>query len=240
MTKKLKEHLVALGHNVYSFLPENDYSGAGSSISFGQDIHYRQEGEKAFVVSGTPVDCTMLGIQYLRNHKKIIDIVISGINKGTNLRKIIRYSGTINDAKEALGYNIPTIAISVCSTIDVALLEKGVSAIETIIKFMHKNGRYGESAFGLNINIVNGNEYRCDYEQKYTNTKPPLFYVEMGADKAILKFHKIFKKKPESFMLLDGFSIEDNEVRQEVIKKRVQGLVKQVNNYFRDFLPNRV
>jgi len=41
MTKKLKEHLVALGHNVYSFLPENDYSGAGSSISFGQDIHYR-------------------------------------------------------------------------------------------------------------------------------------------------------------------------------------------------------
>ena len=75
---------MTLGYNVYSFLSENDYSGMGSSISIGQEICYWQEQENDFVVRGTPVDCTMLGVQYLQEHNKTVDIVVSGINKGTN------------------------------------------------------------------------------------------------------------------------------------------------------------
>lgn len=231
MTKDLKEYLTALGHCVYSFLPENDHSGVGSSISASQEIYYWQEQDNDFVVRGTPADCTMLGIQYLQEHKKTVDIVVSGINKGTNFRQMIRYSGTVNAAKEALAYNIPAIAISTYRAIDDVLLKKGMSSIETMIHFMCLRGRYRERAFGVNVNIVSGNKLRCDYEKKYTYMKPPLFYIERGVDKTTLKLNKILKQKPESFLLLDGFCIEDNEVRQAVIKRRVRALKKQVNNY---------
>lgn len=236
ITQNLKEYLVSLGHNVYSFLPETDYSGMGSSISFNKEIFYRQEKDREFVVTGTPVDCAILGIQYMSNNRKIVDIVVSGINIGLNLRQAIRYSGTTNAAKEALAYNIPSIALSAHEATDISFLKEKMCLVETIINFMHMKGRYKGKAFGINVNLVKGNKIQCDYEQKYTNMKLPLFYAEMEKEKADLRFNQTFKRFPESCILIDGFDIEDNEVSQKIIRKRIKILKKQVNDYLNRLL----
>lgn len=66
----------------------------------------------AYAVSGTPVDCVRLGMGNLFGEP---DMVISGINIGSNLGTDALYSGTVAAAHEAALLGIPAIAVSICS-----------------------------------------------------------------------------------------------------------------------------
>jgi len=70
-----------------------------------------EDGTTGFATDGTPVDCVRLG------HLGLIDgfvpdLVVSGINHGSNLGDDITYSGTVAAALEALVLGIPGIAVS--------------------------------------------------------------------------------------------------------------------------------
>ncbi len=62
-------------------------------------------------VDGTPADCVKIGIRNLM--KEPPDLVVSGINHGSNTAINIIYSGTVSAAREAAIMDIPSIAISV-------------------------------------------------------------------------------------------------------------------------------
>jgi 5'-nucleotidase len=69
------------------------------------------DGTSGFATDGTPVDCVRLA------HLGLIDgfvpdLVVSGINHGSNLGDDITYSGTVAAALEALVLGIPGIAVS--------------------------------------------------------------------------------------------------------------------------------
>lgn len=51
-----------LGHCVYSFFPEHNFSGAGSSIILSGEIAYYQMSSLDYVVQGTPTNCCLLGL----------------------------------------------------------------------------------------------------------------------------------------------------------------------------------
>ncbi|KAI5395000.1 hypothetical protein KIW84_061562 [Lathyrus oleraceus] len=65
----------------------------------------------SFAVSGTPADCTSLVISKAL-FPIIPDLVVSGINKGSNCGYHIVYSGTVAGAREAFFNDIPSISIS--------------------------------------------------------------------------------------------------------------------------------
>jgi 5'-nucleotidase len=67
----------------------------------------------AYSVNGTPADCVKLGCSALL--KKVPDLVLSGINRGTNAGRNILYSGTVAGAIEAVMQSIPGIAFSTCT-----------------------------------------------------------------------------------------------------------------------------
>ncbi len=64
-----------------------------------------------YAVDGTPADCIKMGMRNIM--KEDPDLVVSGINHGSNTAINIIYSGTVSGAREAAIMDVPSIAISV-------------------------------------------------------------------------------------------------------------------------------
>lgn len=94
--------------------PDRERSATGHGITM--DIPLRAEKTsffdgKAWVVNGTPADCVKLAINCLLEEKP--DLIIAGINRGSNLGADIFYSGTVSGALEGVILGFPAIAVSV-------------------------------------------------------------------------------------------------------------------------------
>jgi len=61
---------------------------------------------------GTPTDCVFIGLNNLFDDDNKPDLVISGINIGSNMGEDITYSGTVAGASESVLQGVPAIAIS--------------------------------------------------------------------------------------------------------------------------------
>lgn len=93
--------------------PDVEQSSMGHAITASRPLHYKKspitfEGVEAYRVNGTPADCVALG-SHLWNKT---DIVLSGINLGTNLGNAMWHSGTLAGAKQAVLLGMRGIAFS--------------------------------------------------------------------------------------------------------------------------------
>lgn len=100
---------------VYVVCPHQDKSAVGHSITFRNPLFIRETSKfgtdvKAWTVNGTPADCVKIAMEVLLPDE--IDMVVSGINMGSNIGRDCYYSGTIAAAREAIFYGIPAIAVS--------------------------------------------------------------------------------------------------------------------------------
>ncbi|WP_051329108.1 5'/3'-nucleotidase SurE [Geminicoccus roseus] len=103
-----------ISDDVWVVAPESNQSGVGHGLTIRRPLRARRLGEKAFAVDGTPTDCVMLGLQRLIEDKPV-DLVLSGINHGSNLADDITYSGTVAAAMEATLCKVKAIAFSALS-----------------------------------------------------------------------------------------------------------------------------
>ncbi len=78
--------------------PDQDKSGASSSLTLDRPLHPRVLANGFISVNGTPTDCVHLAINSLLEHQP--DLVVSGINLGANLGDDVLYSGTVAAALE--------------------------------------------------------------------------------------------------------------------------------------------
>src|SRR5436190_14431561 len=91
--------------------PDVEQSSAGHAITGWRPLTYKRtpiKGFEAFRVNGTPADCVVLGVY---NWEKV-DVVLSGINFGSNLGNSIWHSGTVAAAKQATLLGLRGIALS--------------------------------------------------------------------------------------------------------------------------------
>ena len=109
----LADALSALGE-VHIICPEVNWSGASHSITLFRPLRCRpttlRSGHAAFMTDGSPTDCVRLAVLGFLRQKP--DLIVSGINRGSNLGDDITYSGTVAAAMEGLLSSIPSIAIS--------------------------------------------------------------------------------------------------------------------------------
>lgn len=100
--------------NLTIIAPAHEQSGVGLSITFRQPLHIRRidwpENTPAWHVTGTPADCIKMGLSVILKEKP--DLVVSGINRGTNAGRNVLYSGTVGGTIEAVMKDIPAIAFS--------------------------------------------------------------------------------------------------------------------------------
>lgn len=101
--------------NVTVVAPAQEQSAVGHAITMQIPLRivktYKNGEFFGYAVNGTPADCVKIGVRNIM--KEPPDLMISGINHGSNTAVNIIYSGTVSAAREAAIMDIPAIAISV-------------------------------------------------------------------------------------------------------------------------------
>jgi len=108
----LARALRPLGH-VTIVAPTTEKSACGHSLTLTRPLRFICLEDDFFKLDdGTPTDCIYLSLNALFEGDSKPDLVVSGINKGSNLGEDITYSGTASAAMEAALHGVPAIAIS--------------------------------------------------------------------------------------------------------------------------------
>jgi 5'-nucleotidase len=100
----------AISSDVWVVAPETEQSGAGHSLTLHVPVRVRKIDAKRYAISGTPTDCVLLALKEIM--PKRADLVLSGVNRGSNVGDDVTYSGTIAAAMEGTILNVPSIALS--------------------------------------------------------------------------------------------------------------------------------
>lgn len=90
--------------------PDREQSATSNSLTIHRPLRARRASDGAMVVDGTPTDCVIVGVGELMEHRP--DVVLSGINHGSNMGEDVLYSGTVAAAMEATVLGIPSVAVS--------------------------------------------------------------------------------------------------------------------------------
>lgn len=107
------EQLRELGQ-VTVVAPVDQRSGASHHITLESPLRaHRLVDLPGWMVDFTPVDCVKLALRRLLPAPP--DLVVSGINRGSNAGYLVHYSGTVNAATEAAMAGVQALAVSLCS-----------------------------------------------------------------------------------------------------------------------------
>ena len=110
--KALVEALKPLG-SITVVAPSSEKSACGHSLTLTRPLRFIEIADDFFKLDdGTPSDCVYLSMNTFFKEDSLPDLVVSGINKGSNMGEDITYSGTASAAMEAVLQGVPAIAIS--------------------------------------------------------------------------------------------------------------------------------
>lgn len=135
--------------------PNSPQSGMGHAITVGEPLRLRKSnlyGDQilAYECSGTPADCVKLAKHSVLKERKP-DLVVSGINHGSNTSISVLYSGTMSAAIEGAIEGTPAIGFSLCDFAHDADMSHVDSFIEKIITETLQKGL--PKGIALNVNI---------------------------------------------------------------------------------------
>ncbi len=92
--------------------PANEKSACGHSLTLVRPLRFVSVGDDFYKLDdGTPSDCVYLSLSTMFENEKP-NLLVSGINRGSNMGEDITYSGTAAGAMEGVLHGVPSIAIS--------------------------------------------------------------------------------------------------------------------------------
>lgn len=140
--------------------PDGPRSGMSSAITSIHAIRthlVKSEPDlKIYSCTGTPVDCVKLGISQILDRKP--DLVISGINHGTNASICVLYSGTMGAAMEGCLFKVPSVGFSLLDHAHDADFSTSMKYTRSISQHVLKEGLPIGTC--LNVNIPMGNNLK--------------------------------------------------------------------------------
>ena len=134
--------------------PDSPQSGMGHAITIGQTLRLVEEDifedVLAYKSSGTPADCVKLAKHHVLKDRKP-DLVVSGINHGSNTSISVLYSGTMSAAIEGALEGYPSIGFSLCDFSSKADFSHVEEWVEKIARQVLENGI--PKGIALNVNF---------------------------------------------------------------------------------------
>ncbi len=146
--------------------PATQKSACGHSLTLTKPLKFIRVDDDFYKLDeGTPSDCVYLALNTLFSEKKP-DLILSGINEGSNMGEDITYSGTASAAMEGVLHGIPSISFSQVLSegfksrdrIDYSLAKRVVREISR--KILNNSFPLSGRKF-LNINIPDISEKKC-------------------------------------------------------------------------------
>jgi 5'-nucleotidase len=135
--------------------PDSPQSGMGHAITVGETLRLEDnfifEGVKAFECSGTPADCVKMARHFVLRDQRQPDIVVSGVNHGSNTSISVLYSGTMSAAIEGAIEGTPSIGFSLCDFSYAADFSHTVPYIKKITSQVLEKGL--PKGVALNVNF---------------------------------------------------------------------------------------
>mgnify|MGYP000170281984 FL=1 len=107
----LKAIALGISPDVWTVAPETNQSGTSHSMTLHTPLRLRKLDDRSFAIAGTPTDCVIMAVRHILRDQPP-DLVLSGVNHGSNLAEDITYSGTVAAAMEGALLGIPAIALS--------------------------------------------------------------------------------------------------------------------------------
>ena len=182
----------------YVVAPDSEQSAVGHAITISDPLRVK-EFEKngkffGWAVNGTPADCVKLAIKALLGFEP--DLVVSGINQGSNTATNVIYSGAVSAATEGTIMGIPSVAFSL-TTFQRCDLSPAAEVAQTIAQMVLKNGLPEGTLLNVNIPPLSRDEIRgikvtrqgkARYEETFEKRVDPMnrTYYWMGGTKVIL------------------------------------------------------
>lgn len=143
---------------VVAVAPAEPQSGRSQAITMYDPLFLEQrckeEGVEVYSLTGTPVDCVKWAFDYLFE-EGAVDLVISGINHGSNSAINVLYSGTMGAAIEGSFYGCPSVGLSLTTHDADAEFESAKHYAREIIASVLENPHNGNQPLCLNVNVPN-------------------------------------------------------------------------------------
>ncbi|GFP34208.1 5'-nucleotidase, partial [Candidatus Hakubella thermalkaliphila] len=148
-----------------------------------------------YAVAGTPADCVKLGLTVILKEKP--DLVISGINLGSNVGTNIIYSGTVSAATEGTMLGIPSMSVSLDSFTDPDFTFAGRFAAR-LAEIVVTRGLPKGTLLNVNIPAVKEKEIKG------------IRITRQGVSKIKEIFHKRTDPRNRTYYWLDGEFVESD------------------------------
>lgn len=144
--------------NVLVVAPDKPQSGMGHAVTIISPLRVLKlaevEGYEEYSCSGTPADCVKIGQKAILGHKP--DLIVSGINHGSNSSVNVIYSGTMAAVLEGALENIPAIGFSLNDYSVQADFSKCEPYILSITRNVIEKGIPEYTCLNVNIPANNG------------------------------------------------------------------------------------
>lgn len=149
-------HTLSTIGEVKVIAPDRNRSGASNSLTLSNPLRCNKLSNGFISVAGTPTDCVHLGLTGLFPDW-MPDIVVSGINDGSNLSDDILYSGTVAAAVEGRHLGLSAVAVSLCTPRDATAIAHYATAAhiakQLVIKLQSDPSLPNQTI--LNVNVPN-------------------------------------------------------------------------------------
>lgn len=109
--KILEQIALQMTDDVWVVAPHIERSACGHAITINDSLRLTPLKGNRYMLNGTPSDCIIVALKDLLKDN-LPDLILSGINKGSNIAEDITYSGTVGAAIEGTCHKIPSIALS--------------------------------------------------------------------------------------------------------------------------------
>lgn len=150
----LIDRLLQFG-DVVAVCPDEPRSGQSMAITVTGPLHVTRHpdynGARMYSVSGTPVDCIKLAMHHILDRRP--DLVVAGINHGSNATINVLYSGTMGATMEGCAFGIPSIGFSLTDHSMNADFTPCLKSIDILIHKLLENGL--PDGICLNVNVPN-------------------------------------------------------------------------------------
>lgn len=179
---------------VVAVCPDQGRSGQSMALTFDAPLRVREEkspvdGAKLYSCNGTPVDCVKISCYSVLDGRKP-DLVVAGINHGSNASVNVLYSGTMGAVQEGATWGIPAIGFSLTTHDPDADFSAVRPSVDTLVPKILKEGLpYGTF---VNVNVPAGvpeapiafcRECKAHWSEEYKKYEDPMgrpFYMLSG------------------------------------------------------------
>ncbi|WP_027406209.1 5'/3'-nucleotidase SurE [Anaerovibrio sp. RM50] len=187
-------------HQVIVAAPASQQSAKAHAITVGQRIYVdkyvplmEKYGIEAYGIGGTPADSVKLYLEGIlqNNEEEFPDLVISGINDGSNLGTDLIYSGTVGAAKEGFIHNIRSIAVSLSYHPIMTFDDVARELVKKLPVIMNMEREEKEYLLNINFPVKLAKDYQWlwayqgirNYENAYiprTDESDRIYYIVEG------------------------------------------------------------